>query len=138
MADKVYYDLVNTGGRSKKILNEVGIQTVENLAHIMCTEDEICSIIGMSNDTVHNADNDALFRTACEKGRKEGKSSLRRKQYEIAMKGNCTMLVWLGKQYLEQSEKLQADVKDMNENKELLKQYLEAHGGKEKAKNDNK
>jgi len=30
---------------------------------------------------------------------------LAQKQYEVAMSGNVTMLIWLGKQYLSQSEK---------------------------------
>lgn len=32
------------------------------------------------------------------------KTSLRRAQFELAMKGNPTMLIWLGKQYLGQNE----------------------------------
>jgi hypothetical protein len=34
-----------------------------------------------------------------------GNVSLRRKQMELAMKGNVTMLIWLGKQYLGQADK---------------------------------
>ena len=37
--------------------------------------------------------------------RKAGFVSLRRKQYELAMAGNATMLIFLGKQYLGQSDK---------------------------------
>ena len=33
------------------------------------------------------------------------KTSLRRAQFELAMKGNPTMLIWLGKQYLGQKER---------------------------------
>lgn len=33
------------------------------------------------------------------------KTSLRRAQFELAMKGNPTMLIWLGKQYLGQNER---------------------------------
>ena len=47
-------------------------------------------------------------KTFCE-AYKEGKSlshkSLRRKQLELAMKGNVGMLVWLGKQWLHQKDK---------------------------------
>jgi hypothetical protein len=41
-----------------------------------------------------------------------GKTSLRRLQWKAAEGGNSTMLIWLGKQYLEQSDKQQvtADV----------------------------
>ena len=33
------------------------------------------------------------------------KLALRKKQFDIAMQGNVQMLIWLGKQYLEQSDK---------------------------------
>ena len=36
--------------------------------------------------------------------------SLRRAQYQVAKDGNPTMLIWLGKQWLGQSEKPSADV----------------------------
>jgi hypothetical protein len=35
-----------------------------------------------------------------------GKISLRRKQYSIAQEGNVTMLIWLGKNWLGQTDKL--------------------------------
>jgi len=31
---------------------------------------------------------------------------LKRKQVEVALAGNTTMLIWLGKQYLDQSDKV--------------------------------
>ena len=34
-----------------------------------------------------------------------GKTSLRRHQFELAKKGNATMLIWLGKQYLGQTDR---------------------------------
>jgi hypothetical protein len=34
-----------------------------------------------------------------------GRRSLRRKQWQLAMNGDKTMLIWLGKQYLNQAEK---------------------------------
>jgi len=37
--------------------------------------------------------------------RGEGKELLRAKQYQVAMEGDKTMLVWLGKQYLLQQDK---------------------------------
>ena len=39
--------------------------------------------------------------------RAHGNSLLRAKQYEIAMSGDKTMLVWLGKNRLEQSDKIE-------------------------------
>lgn len=40
----------------------------------------------------------------------KAKQNLRRKQYETAMGGNVTMQIWLGKQWLGQSDKIEKDV----------------------------
>lgn len=37
--------------------------------------------------------------------RAKGKLSLRRKQFQLALSGDRTMLIWLGKQYLGQVDK---------------------------------
>jgi hypothetical protein len=39
------------------------------------------------------------------RGIKAGKSNLRRLQFKQAEQGNSAMLVWLGKQYLNQADK---------------------------------
>jgi hypothetical protein len=43
-----------------------------------------------------------LVENARPKGRDKGRGSLRRKQYQLALQGNPTMLIWLGKQWLNQ------------------------------------
>lgn len=86
-------------GRPKK---EIDTDMVEKLASIFCTNEEIAEIVGCHRDTL--ADN---FSAYIKKGREHGKMSLRRKQYEKAMTGNTTMLIWLGKQFLGQSDKIE-------------------------------
>ena len=44
-----------------------------------------------------------------------GKSSLRRQQFALAMKGNAAMLIWLGKQYLGQADKPNDNEPEMSE-----------------------
>jgi hypothetical protein len=44
------------------------------------------------------------------KGRENLKQSLRRWQIQSAQKGNIAMLIWLGKQYLDQSDKIESEV----------------------------
>lgn len=39
----------------------------------------------------------------------KGRMSLRRKQWQAVENGNTTMLVWLGKQYLRQKDKVSDD-----------------------------
>ncbi len=52
------------------------------------------------------------FRRAYEKGFGRLKIPLRRQQIETAKKGNVSMLIWLGKQLLDQSDKSGAFVGD--------------------------
>ena len=85
-------------GRPKKF---VDLELVEKLAHIQCTYGEIASTLGVSVDTLQrNKDFAATYKRGAEGGRK----SLRRMQFESANKGNVVMQIWLGKNYLGQSD----------------------------------
>ena len=85
-------------GRPKKF---VDLELVEKLAHIQCTYGEIASTLGVSVDTLQrNKDFAVVYKRGAEGGRK----SLRRMQFESANKGNVVMQIWLGKNYLGQSD----------------------------------
>jgi hypothetical protein len=88
------------GGRPKK---EVDFEMVKRLAAVMCTIEEIAAVLGVSVDTLERRGE--RFRQALAEGQAQGRASLRRIQFETAKKGNATMQVWLGKQYLEQRDK---------------------------------
>lgn len=75
---------------------------VHDLAAIGCKTTEIASITGASVDTL-----DRRFAEEMRKGRSNLRASLRRWQLESAKKGNVAMLIWLGKQYLQQTEKIE-------------------------------
>jgi len=89
---------------------EIDWDLVKKLAAIHCTQEEIASVVGCSVDTLTRRPE---FAEVFKKGREEGKASLRRKQYEIAMNGNVSMLIWLGKQILGQSEKTEVFMRDI-------------------------
>ena len=72
---------------------------VENLAAIDCSFEEMATILECSVSILHKR-----FSTVIERGRARGRSSLKRKQFEAAMVGDKTMLVWLGKVRLGQKE----------------------------------
>lgn len=78
---------------------DIDEDTVEKLAAIHCTMIEIASVVGCSVDTLERR-----FADVVKRGRDKGKTSLKRWQWKLAEKGNCTMLIWLGKQYLEQRD----------------------------------
>lgn len=90
----------NKGGRPKK---ELDYELIENLSLIQCTQDEIASCLGVNVKTLRADDK---FLELYKIGQEKGKMSLRRYQFDCAKKGNSAMLIWLGKQYLGQSEKM--------------------------------
>ena len=61
---------------------------------------EIAATLNCSESTINHR-----FAKALKNGRLLRDASLRRRQYDRAMDGSDTMLIWLGKQYLEQSDK---------------------------------
>lgn len=81
---------------------EIDPKLVQDLAAIGCKTTDISRIVGVSVDTL-----DRRFAAEMEKGRANLRTSLRRWQLEAAKKGNVAMLIWLGKQYLEQTEKVE-------------------------------
>jgi hypothetical protein len=83
---------------------------VEKLAHIQCTYSEIASTLGVSVDTLQrNKDFAATYKRGAEGGRK----SLRRMQFESANRGNVVMQIWLGKQYLNQSDQITKEIRTL-------------------------
>jgi hypothetical protein len=75
----------------------------------------MASVIGCSPDTL--GDN---YSSEMDKGRNEGTKSLRMMQMKVAMDGNVAMLIWLGKNRLEQSDKVEQKV-DLSHEQEIKK-----------------
>jgi len=73
---------------------------VERLAMRFCSKSEIAAVIGCDGKTIANR-----FSEEYDKGRENGKSVLRELQWKAASAGNIAMLIFLGKQYLGQSDK---------------------------------
>ena len=100
-------------GRPKK---PIDWDMVKKLCGIHCTGEEIASVVDVHYDTLNNRCNEEYginFSEYYKKASATGKTSLRRKQYEVAMKGNTTMLVWLGKNILGQRDTIETDVKEL-------------------------
>jgi AraC-like DNA-binding protein len=97
----------SVGGRPRK---EIDPQLLERLAACGCTLYEIASVLGCNRRTLERR-----FADAIEAGRLRGRSSLRHKQFQLAMRGDKTMLIWLGKQYLGQTEKMVVTRAHLNE-----------------------
>jgi hypothetical protein len=88
-------------GRPKKELDR---EQVYKLALMHCNMTEMSDFFGVDVKTLRvNYSQEIL------KGKAEGKIRLRKKQFEVAEKGNCSMLIWLGKQVLNQSDQQNGD-----------------------------
>lgn len=93
---------------------EFDLKQVEKLAMLQCTYDELAAFFDCSKDTIINRmKDDESFSAAYKSGLEKGKMSLRRLQWRAAESGNVTMLIWLGKQHLGQTDK--QDVKHSGE-----------------------
>ena len=104
-------ELKDKGGRP---YTEIDWVQVEKLCGIHCTGEEIANILGFSYDTLERAVK-REYNTPCAEWIKQkgasGRASLRRVQYSQAMGGNTTMLVWLGKNWLGQTDKQEVTAK---------------------------
>jgi len=87
---------------------ELNWNELDKLCAIHATRKEIADWFEVSEDTIERRCQEEFgisFASYYDQKAVNGKMSLRRKQYEQAMGGNTTMLLWLGKQYLGQSDK---------------------------------
>lgn len=99
----------NKGGRPRV---DIDWQQFDKLCNLQCTQIEIADWFDCSVDTIDRAckrEKKKGFAEYYAQKRGKGRISLRRKQYEVAMAGNVSMLIWLGKQYLNQADQVIAD-----------------------------
>lgn len=88
---------------------------VHELCQIQCTQEEIAAVIGCCLDTLQarcKKEKDITFSEFYQQKRLGGRSSLRRRQWLTAYSGNPSMQIWLGKQYLDQTDKQEVKEKD--------------------------
>lgn len=78
-------------------------EQVRKLALINCSYSEIALIVGCEESILHKR-----FSSVIEEGRAHGKSSLKRKMWQVAMdQGNVSMLIFLSKQMLGYADKVE-------------------------------
>lgn len=81
---------------------------IEKLASYGLTNKEIAEALGYDENTLKRN-----FEIFLIKGKADLKQRLKRKQISVALGGNVSMLIWLGKQYLGQADKSE-DTGDLN------------------------
>ena len=91
-------------GRPKTNLD---LADLEKICRLNCTMPEIAAFFDIPLRTLEDKyTNDEAVRRSIDKGRNQGKLSLRRKQLQILDEtNNPTMAIWLGKQLLGQRDK---------------------------------
>jgi len=100
------------GKRGPKIFKPDWIQ-INKMCAIHCTGDEMANILGVDYKTLERAckrENNIKFGEYIKQNSAAGKMSLRRQQHTIAMQGNVTMLIWLGKNWLGQRDKSNEEI----------------------------
>jgi len=104
-------------------LIEIDWVKVEKLCLIQCTGEEIAAIIGVDYDTLSAAikrEYEQDFSDYYKKHSAGGKASLRRMQFKTAEGGNPTMQIWLGKQYLGQTDRHDVSVGEFSPDDEFM------------------
>ena len=97
------------GPKLKGPVNEKEMKIFEGLCEIQCTLKEIASAFDVTKDTIIKRIEEwygEKFSTVFQQKKDKGKISLRRGQWKKAVdQKSVPMLIWLGKQYLEQTDK---------------------------------
>ena len=91
-------------GRPKKAIDP---EQVRSLARLGCTWDEIASVLAIARGTFSARMKEKKYRDAYDRGIAEGNTSLRRAQYDSAVGGNATMMIWVGKNRLNQTDRVE-------------------------------
>lgn len=93
--------------RPKIIIDPVQL---EKLAEMCATQDEVAAWFNTSRAVVGHRLKREPLKGIWEKGLAKGRIALRRAQLQLAMNGNATMQIWLGKQLLGQVDKTEQKV----------------------------
>lgn len=97
----------NKGGRPA---SKIDWGAVELYLKAGCTGVGIADMIGIHPETLYNAcerDNKMGFSAYAQQKRESGDDMLRAKQFEVAIEGDRSMLIWLGKQRLGQRDSIE-------------------------------
>lgn len=84
---------------------KIDLEQVKTLYQIQCTDAEVAAVLAVDLATLmRRKASSTKFREMTERAKEFGKASLRRAQYKMAMDGNVTAQIWLGKNILGQRD----------------------------------
>lgn len=111
-------------GRPPKIIDKTQF---EKLCAIQCTLEEMVCVLDANTDTIEKWCKETYgmnFSEVFKIKRGMGKVSLRRSQFQLAEK-NPTMAIWLGKQYLGQTDKQEVALSASDESIKEMEAYFD-------------
>ena len=97
----------NGRGHPMLVLTDDGVKFIERLYACNCTQAEVAAELGVSVDVLQNKANSELNRIARDRGRERFNSEIRQSQRAIMKRGDSRMAIWLGKQYLGQTDRIE-------------------------------
>jgi hypothetical protein len=111
-------ETVNNTGRPERIINDTEWKFINQMLAAQCDGASIARHFGMHPDSFYSKVVDkygeefgiSTFSAYQQIKRTEGLEMLRNKQFELAMTGDKTMLVWLGKQLLKQRDQIEQTI----------------------------
>jgi hypothetical protein len=119
-------------GRPPIEWSEAKIQLFDELMGIpFVTEEAVADIMKLSISSLNNwlkKTRGVTFYELKQQKHAGMKLKLAGKQYELAMKGNPSMLIWLGKQWLGQTEKIDQKLNETDGFKIVLEDYTKKNG----------
>lgn len=90
----------------RRFRKTINTEALAKLAKMQCTQREMAEFFGFDEDGfAKRLDNEPKLKQIIARNMAAGKISLRRKQMQKAMDGDTTMLIHLGKQMLDQTDK---------------------------------
>lgn len=96
-----------------------------------CSGVQIAASMGICIDTLYDRcvlENKVSFSSYSLEKYEKGNASLFAKQFSVAMEGDKTMLVWLGKQRLKQKDKIHQDIESKQQISQLAIMELPDNG----------
>lgn len=104
-------------GETGAKIKDIDFRDFEKCCQMQCTQEEIAGWFEIDEETLVRRVTEHYNKSFSEVYKKYsagGKCSLRRRQFRRAQNGDRVMMIWLGKQYLGQSEKVEQKVTEIN------------------------
>lgn len=98
---------------------QIDPEQIEKLAQLGATQVDMARFLDIAYSTLELKLQQPEFRQALERGQGNLHISLKRKQVEMALAGDRTMLIWLGKNYLGQRDNLDSKLTGSGLNGEI-------------------